>query len=114
MDSVSGGRHYAFPLDGAHAHNSKGTHDWCLACLLEAWPTGNRPPKGPDCNPLAYHVWSVCGQNVCKAPHNTGASLMAKVLEAMGNLPRDTVAKACGRFPKRIEAVVKSRVNFFK
>jgi len=53
-------------------------------------------------------------QIVIKAPHNTGASLMAKVLEAMGNLPRDTVAKACGRFRKRIEAVVESRVNFFK
>ena len=53
-------------------------------------------------------------QNVIKAPHNNGASLMAKVLEAMGNLPRDTVAKACGRFHKRIEAMVETRVNFFK
>ena len=31
---------------------------------------------------------------------------MAKITEVMGNLDRDTVAKACCRFPTRIKAVV--------
>jgi len=43
-----------------------------------------------------------------KPTHNTGASLMLKVSEAMGNLPRDTMAKACRRFSMRIQAVVEA------
>ena len=49
-----------------------------------------------------------------RAHHNTAASLMAKISEVMGNLPRDTVAKACRRFQKRIEAMVEAGGNFFK
>jgi len=37
---------------------------------------------------------------------------MAKIREVMGNLPRDTVAKACQRFCSRIEAVVELAAIF--
>ena len=106
MDVVEARSHYVFPQDDAPAHNSKATPGSCLSYLLEAWPKEVRPPNSPDCNPLAYNVWSVCGLDVIKAPHNTGASLVAKVSEVMGNLPRNTVAKAYRRFCKRIETVV--------
>jgi len=56
----------------------------------------------------------VCGRDVIKVPHNTGASLKVKVSELMSRLLRDTVAKACRRFPKRIEAVVEAGGDFFK
>ena len=49
-----------------------------------------------------------------RAPHTTAASLMAKIMEVMGNLSRDTVAKASRRFHSRIEAVVEAGGNFFK
>jgi len=39
---------------------------------------------------------------------------MAKIMEVMGNLPRDTVGKACKRFWSRIEAVVEAGCDFFK
>jgi hypothetical protein len=35
-------------------------------------------------------------------PHITVASLMGKIKEVMGNLDRDTMAKACGRFRTRL------------
>ncbi len=35
-------------------------------------------------------------------PHITVASLMGKIKEVMGNLDRDTVAKACRRFRTRL------------
>jgi len=54
------------------------------------------PIHSPDCDPLAYKVWSVCERDVNKAPHSTGALMMTKIMKVMGNLPRDTVAKACG------------------
>jgi len=106
------GRKYDIQQDDAPAHNSKATHGSCLTYLLEAWPKEIRPLNSPDCNPLANHGWSVCGLDVIKAPHYTGASLMARVLEVMGILIRDTVAKAYRRFFKRIEAVVEAGSDF--
>jgi len=55
---------------------------------------------------LAYFVWGVCELHVNEAPHNTFASLVAKITEVMGILDRDIVAKACRPFWSRIEAVV--------
>ena len=49
-----------------------------------------------------------------KAPHNTAASLMVKITEVMGILPRDTLGKACRRFRSRIEAVVEAGSVFFQ
>ena len=48
------------------------------------------------------------------APRNTAASLMVKITEVMGILPRDTLGKACRRFRSRIEAVVEAGGVFFK
>ncbi len=114
MDGVAAGHHNFFQQDGAPAHNSKLAQDWCAANLLEFWPKEIWPPSSPDCNPLDYYVWSVCEQEVNKAPHNTAASLMAKITEVMANLPRAMVAKACKRFCLRIEAEVKAGGDFFK
>jgi hypothetical protein len=38
---------------------------------------------------------------------------MAMIKELMGNLDKDTVAKACCSFQTRIEAVVKANRDFF-
>ncbi len=37
MDEVPGGRPYFFQQDGAPAHNSKRTQDWCRENLPEFW-----------------------------------------------------------------------------
>jgi hypothetical protein len=114
MDGVANGRHYVFQQDGAPAHNAKRTQDWCAANLPEFWPKEVWPPSSPDCNPLDYYVWSVCERDVNKAPHNTAASLMAKITEVMATLPRATVSLACKRFRRRIEAVVDAGGDFFE
>ena len=72
------------------------------------------PSHSPEYNPQAYHVWSVCERDVNRAPHNTGASMMAKIMEVMGNLTRVTVAKACQRFCSWIEAVTEASCDFFE
>ena len=114
MDGVASGRDYTFQQDGAPAHNSKTTQKWCLENLPEFWPKEIWPPSSPDCNPLDYYVWGVCEQEVNKAPHNTLASLQAKITEVMGSLPRDTVAKACRRFRHRIEQVIEANGDFIE
>ncbi len=68
----------------------------------------------PDCKPLHYYVQRVCERNVNRSPHNTAASLKAKIMNIMASLPRDTMAKACRRFCHRIESVVEAGGDFFE
>jgi hypothetical protein len=114
MDQVAGGRPYVFQQDGAPAHNSKRTQDWCRANLPEFWGKELWPPSFPDCNPLDYFLWDVSELHGNKMPHNTSAALMEKITEVMGNLDRDTVAKACRQFRSRIEAVVAADGDFIE
>ncbi len=72
------------------------------------------PPSSPDCNPLDYFVWGISELHVNETPHNTSAALMDKITEVMGNLNRDTVAKACRWFWSRIEAVVAADGDFIE
>jgi len=72
------------------------------------------PSHSPQCNPQACHLWSAFEQEVNRAPRNTAASLIAKITEVMGNLPRDIIANACQRFCSRIEAVVEAGGDFFE
>ncbi len=44
---------------------------------------------------LDYFVQGFCKLNVNRAPHNTNASLL-KIREVIGNIDRDTVARANG------------------
>jgi hypothetical protein len=53
--------------------------------------------------------------HVNRALHNTAGSLMAKISEAMANLPRDPVVKFSKKFQNRITAgVVETASDFFR
>ncbi len=52
--------------------------------------------------------------HVSKAHHNTIASLVVTIKEVMGNLDKDTVAKACRCFRTRFEEVVEANRDFFE
>jgi hypothetical protein len=41
-------------------------------------------------------MWSVCEREVNKQPHNTMASLKAKISEVMADIERKVVIRACG------------------
>jgi hypothetical protein len=62
---------------------------------------------------MAYFILGGFELHVNKAPHNTIASLVVTINEVMGNLDKDTVAKACRCFQIRIEAVVEENLRFF-
>jgi hypothetical protein len=51
MDGVAARRHYMFQQDGAPAHNSKTTKEWCQENLPEFWPKEVWPPKQPCLQP---------------------------------------------------------------
>jgi transposase len=113
MENIARGRHYVFQQDGAPAHTSNVTQSWLRENLPEFWEKEVWPPCSPDCNPLDYFVWSVCERDVNKQPHPSLDSLRQKIIDVMGNLNRNMLAKACKRFRSRIEAVIESDGDFF-
>jgi hypothetical protein len=59
-------------------------------------------------------MWSVFEREVNKQPHNTMASLRAKVLEVMAVLDREVVICSYKKFWSRIETVIGASGNFIK
>jgi hypothetical protein len=65
--------------------------------LAEGQPEKNHwskeiwPPNSLDCNPFDYSMWCEFERRVNKKPHNTLASLRAKILEVMANMDREFI-----------------------
>jgi len=59
-------------------------------------------------------MWSVSEREVNKRPHNTVASLKAKISEVMADMDRKVVIRACKKFQSRIEAVVEASGDFIE
>jgi hypothetical protein len=86
-----------FHQDRAPAHTTKITQDWLKAYLKNHCPKEIWPPSSLDCNLLDYFMWSVVEREVNKHPHNTLASLNAKILVVMAKIDREVVIPACKR-----------------
>jgi hypothetical protein len=59
-------------------------------------------------------MWSVVEREVNKQPHNTMASLRAKISEVMADMDREVVIHPCKKFRSRIEATVEARGGFIE
>jgi hypothetical protein len=59
-------------------------------------------------------MWSEFEREVNKQPHNTLASLKAKISEVMTNIEREIVILLCQRFWSHIEAVVEASGDLIK
>lgn len=114
MEQVAAGRPYIWQQDGAPAHNSNKTQQWCRDNLPFFFEKEIWPPSSPDCNPLDYFVWGVTERDVNRSSHNTKQALMDRIKEVFASLPRDDVVKACSRFRSRIEKVVAANGDFFE
>ena len=75
---------------------------------------GMWPPSSPKYKLLDYFMWCEFEREVNKQPHNTMASLRAKVLEVMAVLDREVVICSYKKFWSRIEAVFGARGDFIK
>jgi hypothetical protein len=72
------------------------------------------PPSSPDYKPLDYFMWSEIEREVSKQPHNTLASLKAKISEVVTNFDSEVVILPCRRFWSQIEAVVEASGDLIK
>ncbi len=59
-------------------------------------------------------MWSEFEREVNKQPHNTLASLKAKISEVMTNIEREIVILLCQRFWSHIVAVVEASGDLIK
>jgi hypothetical protein len=59
-------------------------------------------------------MWSVFEREVSKQPHNTLASLRAKILEVQADMHREVVIHSYKKFWSRIEAVAHASGDFIK
>jgi len=98
----------------ATQNTAKITQDCLKANLKDHWSKEVWPPSLKDCNPLDYFMWSEVEREVNKHPHNTLASLRAKILEGMADMDREVVIPDCKRVQPRIEAVVEANEDFIK
>ena len=57
-------------------------------------------------------MWCEIEREVNRHPHNTLASLNAKILVVMTKIDREVVIPACKRVQPRIEAVVEANEDF--
>ena len=78
------------------------------------WSKEIWPPSSLDWNPLDSFMWSEFETEVNKQPHNTLASLKAKILEVMANMDREFVIHYYKKFWSRIDAVVDASGDFIK
>jgi hypothetical protein len=114
MDGVACGRPYIWQQDGAPAHTSKKTQDWCRDNLPFFWEKEVWPPSSPDCNPMDYFVWGVAERDTNRSPHNTKESLITSIKEVFNNFPREDLKLACSRFRSRLEEVVAAEGDFIR
>ncbi len=98
----------------ATQNTAKITQDCLKANLKDHWSKEIWPPSLKYCNPLDYFLWSEVEREVNKHPHNTLASLNAKILVVMAKIDREVVIPACKRVQPRIEAVVEANEDFIK
>ena len=59
-------------------------------------------------------MWSISEREVNKEPHNTLASLSAKISEVMADTEREVIISACQKFSSRSEAVVEANGDFIE
>ncbi len=59
-------------------------------------------------------MWCEFEREVNKQPHNTQASLKAKISEVMTNIEREIVILTCQRFWSQIEALVEASGDLIK
>jgi hypothetical protein len=115
-DGVRGLRYtfYALRRGQFMSEASNTTLDWLKEILSEMWEKEIWPPSSPGCEPFDYIMCGISEHRVSAKPHNITAYLISKIMEVMGSLDRDTMAKACKRFKSSTEALVADAGHFIE
>ena len=114
IDQAAAGRPFVWQQDSAPCHTSRKTQAWLSENFVDHTGPDIWPPSSPDCNPLDFFVWGAVDRETNKSSCSTKNELKARITRAFGGLSRETVTKACGRFRRRLEAVVDAGGGFIE
>ncbi|XP_061516646.1 uncharacterized protein LOC133393851 [Anopheles gambiae] len=111
---VANGRPYVFQRDSAPCHTGSKTIKWLVANFKDFTTPNVWPPSSPELNTMDYFVWGVVERDTNRTSSNTKAELMAKIRSVFAALTRETVARACSRFRRRVEAVIEAEGGYIE
>ncbi|VDO80847.1 unnamed protein product [Heligmosomoides polygyrus] len=100
---------WTFQQDGAPAHNSKKTQEWCARNLPDFIPASEWPANSPDLNLMDYCVWSILKEKACTERHTTIQGLKSSLEKAWEEIPQATLRAAIESYPKRLQAVIRAK-----
>ena len=99
---------FVFQQDGAPAHTSKKTQEWCKSQFPNFWSKEMWPPSSPDLNPMDFSVWAILESEACAKAHKSVDDLKASLKRAWSKIPQEKLRAAVASFRGRLEATVKA------
>jgi inhibitor of nuclear factor kappa-B kinase subunit alpha len=102
------GQKWVFQQDSALAHKAKMTQEWLQRNVLAFISTEDWPLGSPDLNPLDYKLWAVFEDMACGKRHNNLDSLKRSLVEAVAEIPQETVHAAIAEWLERLKACIRA------
>ena len=97
-----GNNPYVFQQDGARAHTSHLSQQWCRDNLTAFWDKDQWPPCSPDLNLMDFFVWGWMQRRVEKKRPTDLVTLKTAIEDARSELPLDMLQKAVDSWYKRV------------
>ncbi|CAF5043352.1 unnamed protein product [Rotaria sp. Silwood1] len=106
-DRLFGHSNWCLQQDGASAHTSKESQDWCKRHLKYFIPEDRWPPNSPELNPLDYSIWDSMSKNNNYQNVQTKNDLEREIRRAWKKIDLNYVRQVIGAFLRRVSSVEK-------
>ncbi|CAF5048993.1 unnamed protein product [Rotaria sp. Silwood1] len=106
-DRLFGHSNWCLQQDGASAHTSKESQDWCKRHLKYFIPEDRWPPNSPELNPLDYSIWDSMSKNINYQNVQTKNDLEREIRRAWKKIDLNYVRQVIGAFLRRVSSVEK-------
>lgn len=103
-----------FQQDGAPAHTSKRTQEWCERNFDDFISKDEWPSCSPDTNIMDSPMWAILQERACAQPHKSLESLISALKREWENIDQETINRAVDSFPRRLQACIDADGGHFE